>query len=1369
MFAAGIAPAATAASPEDFLTATPTASGTYGKSVTGFAGRTYQFFEHPMRDEWLADVPAAERAAWRGHVNTFVVSYPNGDASGTTRNRPLYVALHSSGEGVSNAYCRADVMLYRPPEDFYALYLDCRAHHDQDWWWSVGGTNSSSDYAGKNARPPYATPEEGSQMTPRPVEQRVLATVRWAIARYGIDPNRVYLCGISMGGSGALGIGLNHGDVFAAVKGSVPAGVIHAAARLALPWHPTGSVAPCAAALALPDPPVCVDYSSTSDQWGRNHDVLYAGMAARRYAFYGYWGMFAHGDKPATVLAANDLVNSFDWTNVVRNAAYAAFTRTSCDSPQPRWYTADEQPAGQVNAFCRYANRADTATRLEMELFLATPQACGSTQFSGADSATADVTLRRLQNFPSGRGQRVRWTFGDAQGLAVIDELGVYTIPALRLTTARQTLALEPVAATEGHLVVFRDVNGVTLATRCVADGGAAVAPAAPVREGDSFAGWDRSFDCVREDLTVTATYGQAVLHTVTFVGRDGQTLAVRSVADGMAAEPPDPPAVEGMQFREWDRPFDCVKGDLTVTAVYTDLFHVIFQDFDFGLISDQWVEFGGSAVEPTHPAHAGKEFVRWAGGDFTRVVANLTLTAEYEEVACSHQFDEQQGEVAAIDGTHTPSVVTCRCTLCGEAVQRRIVSSCPLTDRILYQLKEDGSTSAIDDGPGPKEAAALIWFKPTAATDRKRAIVIFPGGGYSRVEVSGEGCEVARQLAEQGYTAVVCWYRGYAPKDLRPMADARAAMRAVRAYAQANGLKEVGVCGFSAGGHLASYQLVSGQAADGTRPDFAVLGYPCITCGATCDYPNLAARLGATTADGKAALSTDLAVSGGTARTFLYVGLGDTTVPAENSLRFADALKDHDVRYRLKCYAADSAHGVKHGMKFDPPGLLDEIVAWIENPDAPTADDRGEDEPGGDEPVDPQPDEPVGAEWGTSNRLTQAGVELCVLSFTNTAEKGFVWTVPNGVREVSYLVVGGGGGGGAGSGNYMGGGGGAGFAVTGTVAVTSGTDLTIRVGAGGAGGASGLEGENGVESSLGGGIVVTAAGGGAGGGGASKHRDGKDGGCGGGAAIGGAGGAGDPGGDGAGNVKGWGGSGGGATGDGGQRAGSGGAGLVSAITGGEVEYACGGVGAGQGVSRQDLGSVRTIGGGGAGGSNVEGEETGAPGCDGVVVIRYLAPAGDDPGPRIYPWLDRETVVTAADEAAARAAASAAICSPDEAVVSSDRYRSYFTVADPEPLGGGSWRVSVALDERLAPAFATGESGQAIAVAATGVALAIANAEPGLWYGVAAAADLESLKTAAAGSWKQCVAQGTLTWEKLEPPSREGGFYRVVVSEGGSL
>ena len=49
-----------------------------------------------------------------------------------------------------------------------------------------------------------------------PTEKRIIGTVQWVIEQYGIDPDRVYLCGNSMGGSGALGIGLRHGDLFAA-------------------------------------------------------------------------------------------------------------------------------------------------------------------------------------------------------------------------------------------------------------------------------------------------------------------------------------------------------------------------------------------------------------------------------------------------------------------------------------------------------------------------------------------------------------------------------------------------------------------------------------------------------------------------------------------------------------------------------------------------------------------------------------------------------------------------------------------------------------------------------------------------------------------------------------------------------------------------------------------------------------------------------------------------------------------------------------------------------------------------------------------------------------------------------------------------
>lgn len=58
---------------------------------------------------------------------------------------------------------------------------------------------------------------------PTPVERRVIETVKWVVRNCGIDSNWVYLCGISMGGSDVLGIGMRNGDVFAKV--SVPAGI----------------------------------------------------------------------------------------------------------------------------------------------------------------------------------------------------------------------------------------------------------------------------------------------------------------------------------------------------------------------------------------------------------------------------------------------------------------------------------------------------------------------------------------------------------------------------------------------------------------------------------------------------------------------------------------------------------------------------------------------------------------------------------------------------------------------------------------------------------------------------------------------------------------------------------------------------------------------------------------------------------------------------------------------------------------------------------------------------------------------------------------------------------------------------------------
>ncbi|MCL1970216.1 MAG: InlB B-repeat-containing protein [Candidatus Bathyarchaeota archaeon] len=56
-------------------------------------------------------------------------------------------------------------------------------------------------------------------------------------------------------------------------------------------------------------------------------------------------------------------------------------------------------------------------------------------------------------------------------------------------------------------VVTFIDWDGRILKTETVPYGGSATAPAAPLREGYTFIGWDRSYTYVTSDLTITAQY----------------------------------------------------------------------------------------------------------------------------------------------------------------------------------------------------------------------------------------------------------------------------------------------------------------------------------------------------------------------------------------------------------------------------------------------------------------------------------------------------------------------------------------------------------------------------------------------------------------------------------------------------------------------------------------------------------------------------------------------------------------------------------------------------------------------------------------------------------------------------------------------
>ena len=124
-----------------------------------------------------------------------------------------------------------------------------------------------------------------------------------------------------------------------------------------------------------------------------------------------------------------------------RNDAYAVFTNATGNSKLPWPDALKEKAPGQVNAFFRWKNISDTKDKLEVALFLTSP-ADLKTSFEIPREASADVSLRRIQNLPLKPGEPVRWSFGTTKGEIKVDAEGLVTLPGLKITATPQTLTL---------------------------------------------------------------------------------------------------------------------------------------------------------------------------------------------------------------------------------------------------------------------------------------------------------------------------------------------------------------------------------------------------------------------------------------------------------------------------------------------------------------------------------------------------------------------------------------------------------------------------------------------------------------------------------------------------------------------------------------------------------------------------------------------------------------------------------------------------------------------------------------------------------------------------------------------------------------
>jgi len=182
--------------------------------------------------------------------------------------------------------------------------------------------------------------------------------------------------------------------------------------------------------------------------------------------------------------------------------------------------------------------------------------------------------------------------------------------------------------------VTFNDWDGTQLKVQTVDAGDDAVAPAAPTRTGYRFTGWDKPYANVTTDTIVTAEY-TINTYTVTFKDFDGTVLKTEDVEYNTAATAPAAPVRAGYTFTGWDREFTKVTSDLLVLAQYEPIvvpvtYTVTFQDFDGTVLKTQTgIASGAAATAPANPVREGYTFIGW-DRDFSSVTSDLLVKALY-------------------------------------------------------------------------------------------------------------------------------------------------------------------------------------------------------------------------------------------------------------------------------------------------------------------------------------------------------------------------------------------------------------------------------------------------------------------------------------------------------------------------------------------------------------------------------------------------------------------------------------------------------------------------------------------------------------------------------------------------------------------
>ncbi len=214
------------------------------------------------------------------------------------------------------------------------------------------------------------------------------------------------------------------------------------------------------------------------------------------------------------------------------------------------------------------------------------------------------------------------------------------------------------------------------------------------------------------------------------------------------------------------------------------------------------------------------------------------------------------------------------------------------------------------------------MWYYPSENNDdNKPAVLVIPGGGYTFLSITNEGITIAKWLNGLGIDAFMLKHRlpnNYSGscKQIVATNDALRAIELIRGNSSKwkIDIKNIGVIGFSAGGHLASTISTKGKL-NINKPNFAVLVYPVIKMNANSKTWTINSLFGKTpNPDIIHKYSNDLNVNDQTPPTILIHSNNDEGTPPENSLSYYSALRKHNIPAALHIWE-DGGHGYGLGI----------------------------------------------------------------------------------------------------------------------------------------------------------------------------------------------------------------------------------------------------------------------------------------------------------------------------------------------------------------------------------------------------------------------------------------------------------------------